>query len=184
MNFRVVLKEHIILNEGIVLHTYLDSLGIQTVGVGFNLNRQDAYTRIAALGIIYDDLRSNRISLTMEQATALLEDDIDLAIESVKALLGNSSNLSDERQVVLVDMAFNLGQTRLSGFIKFISAIDKCDWNAAAREMRNSVWARQVGKRADRNIYIMKYNKFPTESELQIKNNQSRFLRFINKYLS
>jgi lysozyme len=46
-------------------------------------------------------------------------------------------------------MAFNLGN-RLKGFKKFLSALNMGQWDDAAREMMDSKWATQVGKRAER----------------------------------
>jgi lysozyme len=51
---------------------------------------------------------------------------------------------------VLVNMAFNLGPTRLKGFKKFIAAFDAKDWDGAVIEMLDSKWAKQVGARAIR----------------------------------
>jgi len=36
----------------------------------------------------------------------------------------------------------------LSGFVQMIRAVESEDWNAAAGEMMDSTWARQVGLRA------------------------------------
>jgi hypothetical protein len=41
-------------------------------------------------------------------------------------------------------MAFNLGQTRLSRFVKLIDAVNTSNWVRAASEMKNSLWARQL----------------------------------------
>jgi hypothetical protein len=49
-------------------------------------------------------------------------------------------------------MAFNLGQTRLSRFVKLIDAVNTSN-GFAASEMKNSLWARQVGRRAVSNIW-------------------------------
>jgi lysozyme len=58
-------------------------------------------------------------------------------------------------------MSFNLGYQRLSLFRKLIAAVKSSDWNAAAAEMQNSNWAKQVGRRATRNIESMKNNTIP-----------------------
>jgi hypothetical protein len=42
-----------------------------------------------------------------------------------KTLFKNFTTLSTVRQIILVDMAFNLGQTRFSGFIKLIAAVNE-----------------------------------------------------------
>ena len=58
--------------------------------------------------------------------------------------------LDDTRQRVLANMAFNLGLPRLSNFVKFLTAVQKSDWEKASEEMMDSKWATQVGNRAVR----------------------------------
>jgi hypothetical protein len=41
---------------------------------------------------------------------------------------------------------------RFSGFIKLIAAVNAGKWDRAATEMKNSLWATQVGRRALLNI--------------------------------
>ena len=49
---------------------------------------------------------------------------------------------------IIVDMAFNLGVPRLSNFKKMWAAIHENNFEEAAKEMLDSRWARQVGRRA------------------------------------
>lgn len=58
--------------------------------------------------------------------------------------------LDATRQIVLGNMAYNLGVPRLRGFVKMWGAIQRGDFAGAAAEMRASVWAQQVGARAAR----------------------------------
>ena len=58
--------------------------------------------------------------------------------------------LSPERQAVLVNMAFNLGIAGLLAFKRMLAACERGEYAAAAREMLDSVWAKQVGARAVR----------------------------------
>jgi GH24 family phage-related lysozyme (muramidase) len=133
-------------------------MGIKTIGVGFNLERSDANEQISSLGLNYNDVISGLVSLTTEQIYQLLDKDIDTAILTAKTLFKNFTTLSTVRQIILVDMAFNLGQTRFSGFIKLIAAVNAGKWDRAATEMKNSLWATQVGRRALLNINGMKNN--------------------------
>ena len=48
----------------------------------------------------------------------------------------------------MVDMHINLGLFRLSRFTKMLAAIGQGNYPVAAREMRQSKWAEQVGVRA------------------------------------
>jgi len=60
------------------------------------------------------------------------------------------SDLDAVRQRVVIDMAFNIGVPRLTGFKKMWAAIHCGDYEEAALEMMDSKWARQVGRRAER----------------------------------
>ena len=52
------------------------------------------------------------------------------------------------RQLVLMDMAFNMGVPRLCKFVKMWTALEQYDYHKAAEEMLDSRWARQVKTRA------------------------------------
>jgi len=45
---------------------------------------------------------------------------------------------------------FNMGRPRLSKFVNFNKAIMRKDWKSAAVEGRDSLWHKQVRKRAER----------------------------------
>ena len=55
-----------------------------------------------------------------------------------------------------MDMLFNLGLSRLSGFKRMFRALRKGDYDTASKEMLDSKWARQVGPRAKRLAKMMK----------------------------
>ena len=51
---------------------------------------------------------------------------------------------------------FNMGRPRLSKFKGMKRGVDAKDWNAAADEMVDSVWYRQVTNRAERLVERMR----------------------------
>lgn len=55
--------------------------------------------------------------------------------------------LNEDRQIVLIDMAF-MGMKKFLTFRKMIAALEKSDFIVAANEMLNSTWSQQVGKRS------------------------------------
>jgi lysozyme len=60
-------------------------------------------------------------------------------------------NAMDEaRQDAMVDICFNLGLTRLRGFVKALEAMSREQFDIAADEFMDSRWASQVGNRAVR----------------------------------
>jgi lysozyme len=56
--------------------------------------------------------------------------------------------MPDEMRLILVDMAFQLGETGLSRFVKFRAAVESKDWQRAADELVNSKWYLQSGRRS------------------------------------
>lgn len=90
------------------------------------------------------------------EAEVLFGNDVSRAMRVAQAFAGEAWQRMDERRkAVLVDMAFNLGN-RLARFIRLQAALRANDWNAAAREMLDSRWARQVGRRAEELAAIMR----------------------------
>ncbi|KAL9653389.1 hypothetical protein ABK040_002025 [Willaertia magna] len=126
-------KEMIKRHEGLVLHVYKDSLGYDTIGYGHLITTNETFPEI----------------ITKEQAEELFEKDFKIAYEGAQTIVSNFNNLNNVRQAVLIDMCFNLGVTKLLNFKKMIAAIEKEDFTTAAKEMKNSKWFLQVGKRAE-----------------------------------
>jgi lysozyme len=123
------LKQQIKLHEGVEYRVYEDTQGILTIGVGRNLEDR---------------------GLSEDEVDYLLNNDIKICVKELKGSFDWYDDLDDIRKRVLVDMMFNLGMPRLKGFVKMLEAIESGAWEAAAEEMLDSTWARQVGSRADR----------------------------------
>ena len=85
----------------------------------------------------------------------MLSNDIDEAEGIARKLIPNYQKLSEERKAVVINMAFNLGETRLSQFKQTLTAINEGRYADAATGMRNSLWYKQVGARAERLATIM-----------------------------
>jgi lysozyme len=126
------------LDEGFRLKPYHDSVGKLTIGVGRNL----------------DD-----VGISASEADFLLVNDLDEAERSARRLLPNFDALSDVRRAVILNMAFNLGETRLAGFVNTLEAIREGRWDDAAAGMLASKWAKQVGARAVRLAASMQTNQ-------------------------
>lgn len=133
------LTDELFVEEAVKLFPYTDSVGKLTIGVGRNLT-------------------DNGIS--REEALLLLSNDVG----KVKAELSGDavySRLDDVRQNVLMDMAFNMGLPRLSGFKLMWAALAEGDYATAAAQMLNSTWAKQVGPRAQRLAEMMRTGQWP-----------------------
>lgn len=126
------LTEELVRDEGEILHAYRDSLGYLTIGVGH----------------LIDKTRSGSISKATSRF--ILAEDIAQKMAELDRHLPWWRDLSDNQQRVLVNMCFNLGIGGLLKFEKTLLALKSGDYNLAAKEMLDSRWAVQVGKRAER----------------------------------
>lgn len=121
------LKDLLLLHEGLRLKPYRCPAGKLTIGVGRNLED---------------------IGITWEEASYLLEKDIERVTKEATASFPWFHALSERRKMVILSMLFNLGMGRFVGFRKFTKALEEKDYKKAAREMMHSKWAEQVGERA------------------------------------
>lgn len=71
------------------------------------------------------------------------------------------NELDDVRAAALVDMAYNLGRTRLAQFVKLRAAVEAVDWHTAAAEVRDSLWHKQVGERGDDIANMLETGQWP-----------------------
>jgi GH24 family phage-related lysozyme (muramidase) len=145
-------------HEGKRNKMYLDTKGIPTVGIGFNLKRNDAREIIESLGLNYNDVLSGRQSLTDQQVYRIFDVNFKEAEQICRNIFPTFNNQPDSVKIVLVNMAFNLGEPRFRGFKKFISAIENKEYQKAAEEMKNSRWYGQVGNRSRELVNIMRNN--------------------------
>jgi len=124
--------------EGLRLKPYMCPTGHLTIGYGHNLEN----------------------GITVDMAEYILQRDLALAQMEVGANISWSSQLDDARQYVLVDMSFNMGIGKLLTFKKFLAALKKSDYFTAAKEMLNSRWAAQTGRRAKELAEMMKTGEY------------------------
>ena len=131
----VALREQLIRHEGYAPRAYLDTVGKITIGVGHN---------------------ASDVPLSDQVIRMMLDDDIRRAIDDCQRLFPNWEEIPGDKQQALCNMMFNLGYYRLGGFRQMRAAIEKGFWNAAADEMENSKWYRQVGKRGEELVKMMR----------------------------
>jgi lysozyme len=145
---RKTAEESIKLHEGIKYQIYRDSRKNLSIGIGMNLERSDSDARLKAVGANPKLIRSGKEKLNNSQIQILFKQDIDKAIKDAKSLVPDLGQRPLPVQCVLIEMAFNLGKNKLSGFKKFLFHIQNRNYELASREMLNSIWAKQVGDRA------------------------------------
>lgn len=146
----------LIRDEGLELKVYKDTLGIDTIGAGRNLrDRPLTVAQLQHLGLSdMQDLYDNGI--TLYGARYILRIDVDIAERELITAHSCVEFLNAPRQMVCVNMAFNLGVPRLKLFKNMWSAIHRKDYERASIEMLDSRWAKQVKGRATRLSDIMR----------------------------
>jgi|SRR6267142_2775057 len=143
---RSKLRNELIRDEGLKLTAYQDINGFWTIGVGHLLGTE-----------------RRMVSITVQEADALLDYDVSVALEAVKRVFpkanldGNFPRISDVRLRALVNMMFNRGEARMRESTSITPAIRVAiqtdavtSWAQVAVAIMTSPWAKQVGDRAHR----------------------------------
>ena len=153
------LIEQLIKHEGVVLTVYQDSLGIDTIGVGRNIeDRGFSKFELDTLNKTIEDIYTDGI--TEEDANFLLRIDINIMANELFKVKPIAKLVDSIRQLVLMDMAFNMGVPRLCKFIKMWAALEQYDYTKAAEEMLDSRGAKQVKTRATRLAHSMQHGVY------------------------
>lgn len=128
--------ERIKQDEGYSGEPYKDTEGILTIGYGRNLQA---------------------VRISRDEAELMFQNDLRRAWQTCLRLIPVFPYLDDDRQGILVNMAYNLGGASLSTFRKFLSALESRDFDTASNEMESSKWFEQVGDRAARLVHRMRH---------------------------
>ena len=105
-----MLKRH----EGVKTHAYKDHLGYVTVGVGRCLE--------ADIGL----------GLNEDEIDYLLKGDISRCRDELDKEYSWFGDLDAVRKEALIDLSFNVGQTKLRAFVKALTHMEKGAYDAAA----------------------------------------------------
>ena len=142
------LIDKLIEHEGMVLTVYQDTLGIDTIGIGRNLkDRGISQEELDHMDIPHIDL-IYRDGITEADARYLAENDVQIVEDELLRAHPCVDGLDSVRQLILIDMAFNMGVPRLCKFTLMWNAIHEEKFDIAAKEMLDSRWANQVKLRA------------------------------------
>ena len=139
------LREEIAYDEGSVNKIYLDHLGLPTFGIGH-------------LVIDSDPEHGQPVGtpVSEDRCNSAFDEDVKTVLNDCSILYDDFDDLPEEAQRIIANMMFNMGRPRLSKFKGMKRGVDARDWNAAADEMVDSNWYRQVTKRADRLVARMR----------------------------
>lgn len=121
------IRDHIKEYEGFSALVYECTAGYATIGYGRNLEQR---------------------GITKEEAEHLLANDIKQCIKELKGIMNKFDDLPEKAQLVLIDMCYNLGLSKLLNFENMLDAIDAKDWEKASAELLDSRYAAQVKRRA------------------------------------
>ena len=139
------LQEELEIDEGCKYEIYLDHLGYPTFGVGHLVLESDPE---------YD--WEVGASIDTHRVNEAFEDDVQSVLTDCEKLYVQWEHLPEEVKLIIANMMFNMGYTRLSRFKGMKRGVDARDWNTAADEMVDSRWYNQVTNRANRLVERMR----------------------------
>ncbi len=139
------LKDRIKEHEGFRNTIYKDSLGFATIGYGHLVKEDDPFVE----GHTYSQKLLNDY----------FELDFTNAVVGAEKLLGNQ-DMNYKAKCVIIEMVFQLGMTGVSKFKNTLKAVKEEDWDTAADEMLDSVWAEQTPERANELSSTMRSCKY------------------------
>lgn len=147
------IRKRVAQSESFVPKPYKDSVGIWTIGIGFNIqSRNDVLQRLKEAGVDPKNIalitQKRQGVITRPQAEKLLSFTLSEAYDAALSIFKSFNSQPLEIKGVLTDMVFNMGARKLKQFKKFIESIDKKIYQKAAEEMESSLWYKQVGDRA------------------------------------
>ena len=139
------LRRQLEIDEGVKYEIYNDHLGYATFGVGHLVLETDPeYGRPVGT------------TVSESRVVEVFKLDCESVLIDCITLYPDFYDLPEEVQQIIANMMFNMGRPRLSKFKGMKRGVDARDWNAAADEMVDSTWYKQVTKRADRLVVRMR----------------------------
>ncbi len=139
------LRSELMIDEGVEYEIYLDHLGLPTFGIGHLVLDSDPEHGMAVGTPVSED-----------RVNECFDTDVAVVLDECRKLYEDFDDLPGEAQLIIANMLFNMGRPRLSKFKGMKRGVDARDWNAAADEMVDSRWYRQVTNRADRLVQRMR----------------------------
>ena len=134
-DFRYNLRALVKADEGWSATPYRDTEGVLTIGFGTNIEQISR--------------KEGEMLLDSRLKDCIEHDLIALDAEELGVL-------NDARLIVYISMLYNMGLGRFCGFKRMRNAVKAKNWADAAKEMLDSKWYKQVGKRAERLAAIMR----------------------------
>ena len=139
------LRKELEVDEGVKYEIYNDHLGYPTFGIGHLVIDTDPE---------YGEEVGTPVS--EDRVAEAFDKDVRTVINDCERLYPDFDELPEECQLIIANMMFNMGRPRLKKFKGMKRGVDSRDWNAAADEMIDSAWYRQVPNRAGRLVKRMR----------------------------
>jgi GH24 family phage-related lysozyme (muramidase) len=139
------LRKELERDEGVKYEVYKDHLGYDTFGVGHLITAHDPENGWS-VGTEVDE----------DRVIEVFEQDCENVLRDCSILYEDFYDLPEEVQLIIANMMFNMGRSRLSKFKGMKRGVDSLNWNAAADEMVDSNWYNQVTNRANRLVERMR----------------------------
>jgi len=133
------LIDTLVRHEGLRRLAYEDSVGVLTIGVGRNIEE---------------------VGLSDDEIYYLLKNDIRRCETELDNSFRWYKDLDQVRQEAMINLCFNLGITRLRKFKLALRAMEAKDYEDAADEFLDSLWATQVGQRAVEVTYMIRFGEY------------------------
>lgn len=141
-----------------------------TTGIGFNLNAdhnqkflKDNNIDKQSLRVVDKDgntIREGR-NLTENEKLLMYNHSLRQAFKDARLYDPRFDQRPESVQMGLVDMAFNLGLTRLKGFVKMKKGLDANDYTTVAKEAKDSDWFKDVKTRGPRTVALFEKAIYP-----------------------
>lgn len=151
---RTLIENLIAKHEGRRPTVYIDSVGKQTIGIGFNLDAPDAQAICKNLGMDYPAILAGDV-LSDGQIDSIFDYQLNKVIAQAQITLPTFTTMPDEVQAVVCDMIFNLGWAGFQSFQHTIYCLKSGSWKDAAANMKTSKWAQQVPNRANEDMQLL-----------------------------
>lgn len=103
--------------EGFRQYPYKDSKGIETIAFGRNLHSR---------------------GISKKEGYFLLKNDLLESLATAKLIIKDFDSLDFYRRLAIIDMIFNLGETKFLEFKNLIEALNEKKFDVASKEINNS----------------------------------------------
>jgi GH24 family phage-related lysozyme (muramidase) len=126
-------------HEGYKPKAYPDPVrGKDTMSVGYGINLEEAYNKnlLRSYNIDPDAVRAGKVAVPKPVAREILKKTTALSMKTAERYLDDFYSHPESVQLVVTDMAYNLGENRLAGFKDFKKSIDTRNYKEAAEDIK------------------------------------------------